>query len=71
MPGPDPTSAGPAGPDASTAALPSEEVYRPDPGLARGRWESPAWVFWVVLVLAAAGILGWGTVAIVRRRARR
>jgi hypothetical protein len=31
---------------------PSETVTRPDPGLARGRWEAPAWVFWVVLAVA-------------------
>ena len=26
---------------------PTETVTRPDPGLARGKWEAPAWAFWV------------------------
>ncbi|MGA2448722.1 MAG: hypothetical protein ABTD50_08615 [Polyangiaceae bacterium] len=34
---------------------PSEVVVRPEPGLARGRWEAPAWVFWVVAVSALIG----------------
>jgi hypothetical protein len=58
-------------PSASTVALPSEEVHRPDPGLARGRWESPAWVFWVVVALAVAGGLAWAGVALWRRKASR
>jgi hypothetical protein len=35
---------------------PTETVARPDPGLARGKWEAPAWAFWVALavILAAA-----------------
>ena len=32
----------------------TEVVTRPDPGLARGRWEAPAWFFWVVLVVVVA-----------------
>jgi hypothetical protein len=38
------------GPPAEPAA--TEVVTRPEPGLARGAWEAPAWAFWVVLVLA-------------------
>jgi hypothetical protein len=43
----------PSGPP-QTPAVPAEAVEtvtRPDPGLARGRWEAPAWAFWVVLVV--------------------
>lgn len=29
----------------------AESVSRPDPGLARGRWEAPAWAFWVALAI--------------------
>jgi hypothetical protein len=56
----------------ATAAAPqaTEEVRRPDPGLARGRWESPAWAFWVVLAFAVAGGLAWLAVVLWRRRAR-
>ena len=32
-----------------------EIVTRPDPGLARGKWEAPAWVFWVILALILLG----------------
>ncbi len=38
----------------------TETVTRPDPGLARGKWEAPAWAFWAVLAaatLAAAAYL--------------
>ena len=34
---------------------PTETVTRPDPGLARGKWEAPAWAFWLALVLIAVG----------------
>jgi hypothetical protein len=34
---------------------PTETVTRPDPGLARGKWEAPAWAFWVVLAVAVVG----------------
>jgi hypothetical protein len=27
-------------------------VHRPDPGLARGKWEAPAWAFYVALAVA-------------------
>jgi hypothetical protein len=39
---------------------PTETVSRPDPGIARGRWEAPAWAFWVALavILAAATLYG-------------
>lgn len=31
----------------------TEIVHRPDPGLARGKWEAPAWAFWVALGVVA------------------
>jgi hypothetical protein len=38
----------------------TETVTRPEPGLARGAWEAPAWAFWLALalvVLAGAAYL--------------
>ncbi len=32
-----------------------ETVTRPDPGLARGKWEAPAWAFWVALAVVVVG----------------
>ncbi len=42
----------------ASAGPPSETVSRPDPGLARGKWEAPAWAFWgaLALVLIAASL---------------
>lgn len=37
------------------ASQPTETVTRPDPGLARGKWEAPAWAFWVVLAVVVLG----------------
>jgi hypothetical protein len=42
---------------------PTETVTRPDPGIARGKWEAPAWAFWLALALIAVG-----TTAYVLRR---
>lgn len=42
------TSSSPERAPAPPAAS-GELVTRPDPGLARGRWEAPVWVFWVIL----------------------
>lgn len=42
---------------------PTETVTRPDPGLARGKWEAPAWAFWLALALIVVG-----TAAYVLRR---
>ena len=43
-------SAAPAAPTAT------ETVTRPDPGLARGKWEAPVWAFWVALGVLVVGI---------------
>jgi hypothetical protein len=51
-----------------TEPLPTETVQRPSPGLARGRWEAPPWVFYAVLVAAVVGGLTWGVVGIRSRR---
>jgi hypothetical protein len=48
---------------------PSETVQRPEPGLARGRWEAPAWVFYAVAVAAVLGGLAWAVSAL-RMRSR-
>lgn len=34
----------------------TETVTRPDPGLARGKWEAPAWAFWVALAVVILGV---------------
>jgi hypothetical protein len=34
----------------------TETVTRPDPGLARGKWEAPPWAFWVALGLVVLGV---------------
>ena len=49
---PAPTS-GPA--ESAPAPTTTEIVTRPEPGLARGKWEAPAWVFWVMLALVILG----------------
>jgi len=36
---------------AASATGPTELVTRPDPGLARGKWEAPRAAFYVVVVL--------------------
>jgi hypothetical protein len=45
-----PTSAAPAATPTAT-----EVVSRPDPGLARGKWEAPAWAFWALLAIVLVG----------------
>lgn len=48
------------------------EVLRPAPGIARGVWEAPRWVFVVALVLVALIALGWaGRLFAARARRRR
>jgi hypothetical protein len=48
----------------------SETVERPDGGLARGRWEAPAWAFALVAAAALLGGLAWLAVALrMRKRA--
>ena len=49
---PAPTS-GPA--ESAPAPTATEIVTRPEPGLARGKWEAPAWVFWVMLAVVILG----------------
>jgi hypothetical protein len=54
--GPQPSGPQPTGPQ-QTPGVPTvaaETVTRPDPGLGRGRWEAPAWAFWVVLAVILA-----------------
>jgi hypothetical protein len=49
----------PSASPASPPSVASETVERPDPGLARGRWEAPAWSFTVVAIAALLGGLAW------------
>jgi hypothetical protein len=39
----------------SVAPTATEMVSRPEPGLARGRWEAPAYAFWIALALIVLG----------------
>ena len=53
-----------AAPKPSSSALPpaptaTEIVTRPDPGLARGKWEAPPWVFWAMLGVILVGSLAY------------
>ena len=47
----------------------TEQVVRPEPGLARGKWEAPAWAFWAALAVALALVGIW--VAVRRGMLRR
>jgi hypothetical protein len=60
------TNAVPAAPTAT------ETVTRPDPGLARGKWEAPAWAFWVALAVVAAATTLYvlGRLGMLKRRKR-
>jgi len=44
---------------ASPAPVATEIVTRPDPGLARGKWEAPAWAFWAMLGVILVGALAY------------
>ena len=60
-----PSNTAPVRSSAPVPAAPTatELVTRPEPGLARGLREAPAWFFWVILAL-----LLLGTVAYILRR---
>jgi hypothetical protein len=47
---------------------PTETVERPAPGLARGHWEAPPWVFYAVIAAAVLGGLTWALTALRARR---
>ncbi len=53
---------------ASAAPAPSEIVERPEPGLARGRWEAPGWAFALVAALTVIGGLVWLAITLRARR---
>ncbi len=58
-------------PETSGAPSGGESVVRPDPGLARGRWEAPGWAFWVTFAAAVLGGLAWAALALRARRGAR
>jgi hypothetical protein len=60
-------SSWPPRPEASSPRS-HETVERPEPGLARGRFEAPAWFFYAVLAAAILGMVAWAVTARVRRR---
>ena len=43
-------------PVAGPTTTANEIVTRPDPGVARGKWEAPQWAFWVALGVVVVGI---------------
>jgi hypothetical protein len=47
-----------------------QTIERPEPGLARGRFEAPAWVFWAVIAATAAAGVAWAVRVLRARRAR-
>jgi hypothetical protein len=47
---------------------PREAVVRPDAGIARGLWEAPAWVFYLVAATAILGGIAWLAVMVRSRR---
>ncbi len=47
---------------------PQETVTRPEPGLARGKWEAPAWAFWGFLVLVVLGVGAYVALRVLRAR---
>jgi hypothetical protein len=49
-------------PDAAPVTA-REVIERPDPGLARGPWEAPAWIFYAVAAAAVFGGIGWAATA--------
>src|SRR5690606_13680247 len=51
-------SSAPNAPEPAPEPAPTatETVIRPDPGLARGKWEAPAWAFWVALAVLVVGV---------------
>jgi hypothetical protein len=61
----------------SAAASGSEDgsstvfVERPEAGLARGRWEAPAWMFYLVAAVAVVGSVIWAALALRGRRSAR
>ncbi len=59
----------PAASTSAPAPAPSEVVDRPDPGLARGRWEAPRWAFALIAALTVIGGLVWLAITLRARRA--
>lgn len=57
----------------SVAPVATEIVTRPEPGLARGAWEAPAWAFWVMLAVVILGAAAYvlHRLGILRVRTRR
>lgn len=57
------SSASPSASAAPAAPTATEIVKRPDPGIARGKWEAPPWLFWAALAVVVVG----ATVYLLRR----
>ena len=64
------TNPPPPAPAAAPSLPATETVTRPDPGLARGKWEAPPWAFWVALAIVAVGTTLYvlGRMGVLRRR---
>jgi len=66
-----PATPAPTGAPAALAApAATETVTRPDPGLARGKWEAPAYAFWVALaiIVVLTTLYVLGRMGILKRR---
>lgn len=48
------------------SSSPTETVVRPDPGLARGKWEAPVWAFYLALAVVVVAAAAY--VALKRRK---
>lgn len=48
----------------------AQQTTRPDPGLARGRWEAAPWMFYVVIgvVVASSGLYWAWRAGLLRRK---
>ncbi|HSO39553.1 MAG TPA: hypothetical protein VLT33_43805 [Labilithrix sp.] len=68
-----PSSASAANTPPAPAPVATETVTRPDPGLARGKWEAPPWAFWVALAVIAAvtALYVVGRMGLLKRRKAR
>lgn len=51
-----------------TAPAASETIERPEPGLARGRWEASGWFFYAVAIAAIVTGIAWIATSLRTRR---
>jgi hypothetical protein len=54
-----PSASATAAPAGNAPSPPAETVVRPEPGLARGLWEAPAWLFFALALAAVVAAAAW------------